>query len=67
MCSVQQSAHSRKYETKQIKNNFERGHFQFVEIVIAFFKRKEAALKNTRIDSSGYLFQSETEAGLEAS
>lgn len=50
----------------KLKEHFERSHSQFAEKDIAFFKRKEDALKNARMDSSGYFFQS-TEAGLEAS
>ncbi|XP_025420883.1 zinc finger BED domain-containing protein 5-like [Sipha flava] len=50
----------------KLKEHFERSHSQFAEKDIAFFKRKEYALKNARMDSSGYFFKS-TEAGLEAS
>ncbi|XP_050058609.1 zinc finger BED domain-containing protein 5-like [Aphis gossypii] len=50
----------------KLKEHFEKSHSQFAEKDIAFFKRKEDALKNARMDSSGYFFQS-TEAGLEAS
>jgi len=50
----------------KLKEHFERSDSQFAEKYIAFFKRKEDALKNARMDSSGYFFQS-TEAGLEAS
>ncbi|VVC38685.1 Hypothetical protein CINCED_3A015995 [Cinara cedri] len=49
----------------KLKEHFKRSHSQFVEKDIAFFKRKEAALKNVHVDSSGYFFQS-TEIGLEA-
>jgi len=43
-------------EPRKFNDHFESSQSQFVEKEIAFFKRKEAALKSLHMDSSSYFF-----------
>ncbi|CAH8526265.1 unnamed protein product [Dicrocoelium dendriticum] len=51
---------------RSLKEHFNRSHSQFVGKDIIFFKRKDAALESTRLDTSSSFFQA-SEAGLEVS
>lgn len=64
LCSKVLTTESMK--PSKLKEHFERSHAGFIGKDIKFFKRKAAALKNSRMDSSSSVSES-TEGGLEAS